>query len=68
MMTRPATAIDRDILAACRRIAELGMVSEMGQQPPDIDELSRAHEGLGAVLRERRAAGRNEQEAIGCTK
>lgn len=62
MTKRPTTAIDRDILAVCRRIAEIGMVSEMGQQPPNIEELSRAHEGLGAVLRERRAALKDEAE------
>lgn len=65
MTKRPTTAIDRDILAVCRRIAEIGMLSEMAQEPPNVDELTRAHDGLGAVLRERRAAVKDEMEVNG---
>lgn len=54
--SRPITRIDHDLLSVCRRVGEIGLQSEMGMQPPDIDALSRACEGLGAVLRERRAA------------
>ncbi len=53
---RSQIEITRDLIAACLRIGDIGLQSEMAMTPPDAGELTRAHEGLGAVLREQRAA------------
>lgn len=50
MRTRTGVEIDRDMLAACRRLGEIAMVSELGRVPPDRGEIRMIAEGLRRLL------------------
>lgn len=50
MRTRTSTEITRDMLAACRRLGEIAMVSELGRVPPDRGEIRMIAEGLRRLL------------------
>ncbi|HET7269389.1 MAG TPA: hypothetical protein VF271_03000 [Rhodanobacteraceae bacterium] len=54
---RTRTEIDRDVLAACRRLGELAMKAELAMQPPDRDAIGPVAEGLRRLLIEGRAQG-----------
>jgi hypothetical protein len=54
---RTRTEIVRDVLAACRRLGELGLAAELAMRTPDITALETTAAGLQRMLVEYRAAG-----------
>jgi hypothetical protein len=54
---RPRTEVVRDVLAACRRLGELGLFAELAMSEPDISALETTSAGLQRALAEYRATG-----------
>ena len=52
---RTRTEIDRDIIAACRRLGAIALAAELSLQPPNHAEVACIAEGLRRTLAEREA-------------
>lgn len=53
---RTRAEVDHDLIAACARLGELAMASQIGRTPPDREAIGNIAGGLRRLLIEGRAA------------